>query len=248
MNKNTTLKVIKSYIAVQYNISEKELDSSGIIYVNNDKTDNSIKIISWFDKLVIFVSNNLKEFIKLQLKDKNREEIFEFPYIYGQSIYFIPDFEKVEKLKEPDEFIFKFFFEDSIVNFEKIDNFENSITFNKNGKCISKIAYCMYKNNKLIGIGGADEIYDKIWEVGIDIIPEYRNKGLSKIIMKNLTFEILNKNIIPIWCAASTNIASQAAAYKSGYIPLWVTSFGTIGDKFYKYNNLIKIQNNISNK
>ena len=74
MNKNTTLKVIKSYIAVQYNISEKELDSSGIIYVNNDKTDNSIKIISWFDKLVIFVSNNLKEFIKLQLKDKNREE------------------------------------------------------------------------------------------------------------------------------------------------------------------------------
>lgn len=110
MNKNTTLKVIKSYIAVQYNISEKELDSSGIIYVNNDKTDNSIKIISWFDKLVIFVSNNLKEFIKLQLKDKNREEIFEFPYIYGQSIYFIPDFEKVEKLKEPDEFIFKFFF------------------------------------------------------------------------------------------------------------------------------------------
>ncbi len=106
MNKNTTLKVIKSYIAVQYNISEKELDSSGIIYVNNDKTDNSIKIISWFDKLIIFVSHNLKEFIKLQLKDKNREEIFEFPYIYGQSIYFIPDFEKVEKLKEPDEFIF----------------------------------------------------------------------------------------------------------------------------------------------
>lgn len=42
--------------------------------------------------------------------------------------------------------------------------------------------------------------------------------------------KILEKEIVPIWYASSTNIGSQAVAYRSNYISLWVESFGDIYD------------------
>ncbi len=38
--------------------------------------------------------------------------------------------------------------------------------------------------------------------------------------------KILEKGIVSIWCASSTNIGSQAVASRSNFIPLWVESFG----------------------
>ena len=132
-------------------------------------------------------------------------------------------------------------------NTDKINlsnGFENAITF-KNGKCISNIAYCAFEGDKIVGIAGADKIYDDIWEVGIEVLPEYRKDGLATILTKNLTLKILEKGIVPIWCASSTNIGSQAVANKGNYIPLWFETFGDIFDDGFVYKDLInKGENN----
>ena len=52
--------------------------------------------------------------------------------------------------------------------------------------------------------------------------------------------KILEKGIVPIWCASSTNIGSQAVASRSNFIPLWVESFGDVYDENYVYKYLIK--------
>ena len=68
----------------------------------------------------------------------------------------------------------------------------------------------------------------------------YRKNGLATILTENLTVKILKKGIVPIWCASSTNIGSQAVASRSNYIPLWVESFGDVYDENYVYKDLIK--------
>ena len=45
--------------------------------------------------------------------------------------------------------------------------------------------------------------------------------------------------IVPIWCASSTNIGSQAVANKSNYIPLWFETFGDVFDNGFVYKELI---------
>ncbi len=108
----------------------------------------------------------------------------------------------------------------------------------KNGICISNIAYCAYKDGKIIGVAGADKIDDDIWEVGIEVLPEYRKEGLATILTKNLTMKILEKNIVPIWCASVSNIGSQAVAVNSDYIPLWMESFGDIFEDSYPFKEI----------
>ena len=52
--------------------------------------------------------------------------------------------------------------------------------------------------------------------------------------------KILEKGIVPIWCASATNIGSQAVANKSGYVPLWFETFGNVFDDNFLYKDLVK--------
>lgn len=55
---------------------------------------------------------------------------------------------------------------------------------------------------------------------------EYRGKKLAARLVHNLTVEILKQGKIPFYSASVTNIASQAVAIRSGYMPLWADTFG----------------------
>ena len=238
MNKENIIEKVKQYISQNYNCDIEELDKSGLNIIKNN-SENKLKILLFYDLVLVSSSENLSELVKEKLTGKNVYEIFEFPYVYGQSIYFIPDLTRLEIQEELPNYEFKLF-DGNIEQIELSSGFENAITFDENGKCISDIAYCAYCNGKIIGVAGADKRNDDIWEVGIEVLPEYRKDGLATILTKNLTLKILEKGIVPIWCASSTNIGSQAVANRSCYIPLWVESFGDIYDDNYVYKDLIK--------
>jgi len=81
--------------------------------------------------------------------------------------------------------------------------------------------------------------YNDVWEIGIDVIEQYRNERLGTYLVKKLTRELLTKNIIPFYSASITNIASQMVANRSGYIPFWVDTFGTILNGSSVYNDIL---------
>ncbi len=238
MNKENIIERVKQYISQNYNCSVEELNKTGLNIIKNNE-ENKLKILLFYDLVLVSSYENLYDMVKEKLTGKNVYEIFEFPYVYGQSIYSIPDLTRLEKQEELPNYEFKLF-DGNTEQIELSSGFENAITFDENGNCISNIAYCAYCNGKIIGVAGVDKRTDDIWEVGIEVLPEYRKDGLATILTKNLTLKILEKGIVPIWCASSTNIGSQAVASRSNFIPLWVESFGDVYDENYVYKYLIK--------
>lgn len=238
MNKEVIIEKIKKYLADNYNCDINMLDKSGLNIIKN-KSENKLKILLFYDLILVSTSENLYSLVSEKLTNKNVYEIFEFPLVYGQSIYFIPDLTRLAKQEEISNFEFKMF-DGNTNEVELSEGFENAITFDENGKCISNIAYCASYNGKIIGVAGADKINEDIWEVGIEVLPEFRKSGLATLLTQNLTIKILEKGIVPIWCASSTNIGSQAVANRSNYIPLWVESFGDVFDENYVYKDLLK--------
>ncbi len=96
-------------------------------------------------------------------------------------------------------------------------------------------------NHKIIGVAGAAKSSaDGVWEIGIDVMEEYRNARLGTYLVRGLTKELLAQNIIPFYSASITNIGSQMVASRCGYIPLWVDTFGTILDGSSVYNDMMK--------
>ena len=78
-----------------------------------------------------------------------------------------------------------------------------------------------YDGDKLIGLSGCSADANEMWQIGVDVIPEYRRKGVASAITSRLALEILKRNKVPFYCSAWSNIRSARNAIKSGFIPSW---------------------------
>lgn len=79
-----------------------------------------------------------------------------------------------------------------------------------------------YEKDKLIGLAGASADCDSMWQIGIDVLPEYRRRGIAAALTSKLAVEILNRDKVPFYCCAWSNVGSIRNAVASGFRPAWV--------------------------
>lgn len=79
-----------------------------------------------------------------------------------------------------------------------------------------------YDNGKLIGLAGCSADCDDMWQIGVDVLPEYRRKGIASALTSNLAVEIIERGKVPFYCCAWSNIRSAKNAIRSGFMPAWV--------------------------
>ena len=79
-----------------------------------------------------------------------------------------------------------------------------------------------YDGQRLVGLAGASADCDTMWQIGIDVLSEYRRRGIASALTSRLAVEILKRGKVPFYCAAWCNIKSVRNAIKSGFRPAWV--------------------------
>lgn len=79
-----------------------------------------------------------------------------------------------------------------------------------------------YDGEKLVGFAGCSADADTMWQIGIDVLPAYRRKGIAAALTSRLAFEILARKKVPFYCAAWSNLPSVRNAVRSGFRPAWV--------------------------
>ena len=79
-----------------------------------------------------------------------------------------------------------------------------------------------YDSGTLIGLAGCSADCDTMWQIGGDVLPQYRRKGIAAALTSTLAVETLKRGKVPFYCSAWSNIRSMRNAMKSGFIPAWV--------------------------
>ena len=87
------------------------------------------------------------------------------------------------------------------------------------------------QGDEIAAMAGASADSSLMWQIGIYVLPKYRNKGLAASLVSSLAIMIMERGIIPYYGTASSNIASQAAAYRSGFMPAWMCSYKNTLDR-----------------
>jgi len=191
--------------------------------------------------IVVSADSDILAKVKPLLENKTREDIFVAPFVFGHSLYYIPDCNRLKKLPMPDGFNFYIKEGKEIHDLYKISGFENAIQYDINHPRPDVIViYAMY-DNEIVAMAGASVDSNLMWQIGIDVLLRFRNKGLATSLVSNLATMIMERGIVPYYGTASSNIASQSVAYKSGFTPTWMCSYKNTFDGTAPYDNDIKI-------
>lgn len=79
-----------------------------------------------------------------------------------------------------------------------------------------------YDDGKLVALAACSADCDTMWQIGIDVLPAYRRRGLASALTSRLALEIMKRGRAPFYCAAWSNVASVRNAIRSGFRPAWV--------------------------
>lgn len=129
-------------------------------------------------------------------------------------------------IHKPSGFIYKIFDKSHMGELWKHKGFDNALNYKDD-----VIGIGAFYQGQLVALAGADDRLDNLWQIGIDTIPEFRNKGLGVYLVKAIADEIIKAGKLPYYTTWSANIGSTAIALKTGFFPTWVGYFAVDNEK-----------------
>ncbi|MBP5726298.1 MAG: GNAT family N-acetyltransferase [Clostridia bacterium] len=92
----------------------------------------------------------------------------------------------------------------------------------KDRKQLDVLGVGAYDKEKLVGLAGCSADCEEMWQIGVDVLPGYRQRGIASALTSALVKEIIRCGKVPFYCSAWSNIRSVRNAVRSGFIPAWV--------------------------
>ncbi|MFC5452366.1 GNAT family N-acetyltransferase [Paenibacillus aestuarii] len=236
INKKIMMESVYSQLAIDYNCSPDDFLKDGFIFTeaseNKDRrpfpwVTPRIEIVTSGRSVVINASRDILPYIREQLEGKTRYEALCMPFVYGISPYFLSDIGKISPMINPDGFEYEIVERSSIKKLYDIAGFRNALQYDENHPRPDVLVTLARSNCEIVGIAGASADCKTMWQIGVDVLPPYRGKGLAVSLVNMLTLEILRRGYIPYYGTDGSNVVSQQVAVRAGYIPAWAHCYKT---------------------
>ena len=72
-----------------------------------------------------------------------------------------------------------------------------------------------------IGMAGASRDGERLWQIGVNVLPAHRGRGLAAGLTALLKDELLRRGIVPFYGTAQSHIFSLNTARNAGFRPAW---------------------------
>lgn len=238
-NQNLLMRAMKQS-AIDLNCSTDDFLSSNHVIVpsiSNEKARKYLKLpfyidlVSYGNNIVASVSDEFKSIAKNYINSFEFYHCFETPNLYYlneklkpfnaavcfMAEYWLPDLNVLKPLECK--------YEIRMLNKEDFKDLYKPQWSNalcEARKELDVLAFGAYDNNQLIGLAGCSADCEDMWQIGVDVLPEYRRKGIASSLTSTLAAEILKRDKVPFYCCAWSNLKSVKNALKSGFKPAWV--------------------------
>ncbi len=78
------------------------------------------------------------------------------------------------------------------------------------------------KDGGIMGLAGCSADCPNMWQIGIDVLPPFRGRGIATALVSLLRNEILKRGYLPFYGTSLSNLHSWNVALNSGFYPAWV--------------------------
>lgn len=120
------------------------------------------------------------------------------------------------------EFSVRWFFGEDILQFYGDVRLPNALCPEFQPQRPDRILVGAYDGEKLMGMAGCSEDAPHWMQIGIDVLPEYRSRGVGTYLVSLLKNKILENGDIPFYGTSLSNYHSWNIALNCGFRPAWV--------------------------
>lgn len=237
--KTEILQVAENQLSLDYNCKVSDLEKGNNTVVENklangrriyDSDGCFFKILCFRGSAIITASPIIMPWCEEKLLNRSAAWFFLYPNLreideklkeFGQEIadihhYYLP--KRNVPLIEPLINV-KWYEYDDILKFKNDDRFDEAFAFDENHPDI--LAAAAFEGDKMMGMAGASADGKDMWQIGIDVFPEYRGRSLGTKLVTLLKNEILRRGKIPFYGTVESHFHSQNIAINAGFFPVW---------------------------
>ena len=191
----------------------------------------SCQLVSYGNNVVASVAPELKEIVANYVDRYEFYHCFETPNMlalqeklipFGLDIcfmaeYFLPDMDSLSERSCP--FALRVMTPSDFASLY-LPEWSNALCEKR--KHLDMLAVGAYDGETLVGLAGCSADCDTMWQIGVDVLPDYRKKGVASALTSRLALETVARGKVPFYCCAWSNVASARNAIRSGFRPAWV--------------------------
>ncbi len=234
------LKIAVNQSALDINCREEDFFKEENVVVRSEagrfarkyyKEPIACNLVSYGNNVVASVKDEYKDIVEEYISKFQFFHCFETPNMhwlesrlkqYGQSVcfmaeYFLPDVRRIEGLSCDYEIRIL-----TQKDFSDLYLPEWGNALCEDRKELDVLGVGAYDGGQLVGLAGCSADCETMWQIGVDVLPAYRKKGIAAALTSNLAMEVLKRDLVPFYCCAWSNIRSAKNAIKSGFSPAWV--------------------------
>ena len=136
-------------------------------------------------------------------------------HIVGSTRYFLP---RLPLSPAPDLPGRRWYEGEALEQFRGDDRWKEALAFN--AFCPDMVAVAaLDPSGAPIAMAGASRDGERMWQIGIIVLPEHRGRGLAAGLTAQLRDELLRRDIVPFYGTAESHIVSQNVALSAGFRP-----------------------------
>ena len=231
---------VKAQLAIDLNCSADDLKGEGFVFCEAKENpgrrpfprgERHFEMLTMGGAVIISATPDLLPYVREQLEGKNRDDAFNMPFVYGVGICYLPD--KPQPLQKPDGFKFELLERSDVLKLYdtcKHDDFPYALSYNIDHPRPDVLASTATVNGEVVGIAGSSMDCEMMWQIGINVLPDYRKHGIAATLTNMLAIATLERGKIPYYATAPGNIASHRVALKAGFKPAWTCVYRGLFD------------------
>lgn len=187
-------------------------------------------LVSYGSNVVAQTAPGLEDVVGEYLSLFSTEHCFETPAIHKldqllapfsyqvcfQAEYFLPDVSKVQQ--QACDYRLKMLYPH---DFAKLYLPQWSNALCEQRKELDVLGVGAFDGDRLVGFAGCSADCGDMYQIGVDVLPEYRGRGIAASVTSRLALEVLAMEKVPFYCAAWSNIGSVRNAIACGFRPAW---------------------------
>ncbi|MDD3192521.1 MAG: GNAT family N-acetyltransferase [Oscillospiraceae bacterium] len=177
---------------------------------------------------VISASSDLLPRLRRELAKLDRDALWSQPFLRSIGHYFLPDPDALRKLPFPPGIRLEWAGVENMAELYRFEGFSNALGYDLAAPRPDVLAVSAWEGERLVGMAGASADCNMLWQVGVDVLPDWRGKGLGSAMVSALSLAVLENGKIPYYGTSSSNLASQRTACRVGFYPAWVCSYGVV--------------------